>query len=99
MFNIFELRAMMIRHCDHYTVMMLSRANKSCRRTAEDEIRRRIRLVVSPFIGPSRFNHFLEMLNRTGAVVGGSVARRLLTINSIFLEDLDGKGFSLHAKT
>jgi hypothetical protein len=91
MFKILELRSMVLGYCDHYTVMAISRASTEGHRAAEEEMHRRIWLVVSLFISASRVGNFLALLDRTGAVIGGSAARRVMTINSIFIDDLDGK--------
>ncbi|RXW13368.1 hypothetical protein EST38_g12485 [Candolleomyces aberdarensis] len=84
-----EMRAILLRYCDHFTVMALSRVNQEGRRSAQVEIRARLKMVVAPFVPSERFASFMNLLQITGTIIIGSVARRLFTINSAFIQDID----------
>jgi hypothetical protein len=87
-----ELRGLILGFCDHFTVVSFSRANKDARNAAQTEIRRRIRLLVSPFVPAISFDSFLEMLTETGSVLVGSIVRHLFMMNCVYLEDMSGAG-------
>ncbi|RXW11779.1 hypothetical protein EST38_g14076 [Candolleomyces aberdarensis] len=87
-YNVPEMRSTILSFCDHFTVMAVSRVNSDGRRSAQAEMRIRVRLVVSPFIARDCFDDFLEMLDETRAIIVGSVARRLLNMNCMFLQDM-----------
>jgi hypothetical protein len=85
-----ELRSLILGFCDHFTVVSFSRANNDARIAAQSEIRRRIRLLVSPFVPAACFDSFMEMLTATGSVVVGSIVRQLFMMNCVYLEDMSG---------
>jgi hypothetical protein len=86
-----ELLNTILEYCDHSTVMAVSRVDCHGRLQAQNEIRSRIRSLVTQFIDSNHFLSFMNMLATTGAVIIGSVARRLFTINAIYMEDLRGE--------
>lgn len=90
-FNTPEMRALILSSCDHFTVMAVSRASRTGRCAAQDEIRSRLRALLSPFIAAERLPSFTDMLEGTGAVIVGSVARQVFMVNCLYLEDLLGK--------
>ncbi|RXW18747.1 hypothetical protein EST38_g7113 [Candolleomyces aberdarensis] len=92
-FNMSEMLSCILQYCDHSTVMSISRLNRHGRLHAQSEIRLRVRLLLLPFVPKAAFASFMDMLNDTGAVIMGSVARHLFTINSIFIEDLKSLSF------
>jgi hypothetical protein len=88
-YNTPELLSSIVQYCDHFTSMSISRVSRHGRAAAQAEIRCRMRLIFQPFIPTASFDSFVDMLDRTGSVVYGSVVRRLLMSNSIFEQDLD----------
>jgi hypothetical protein len=85
-----ELLSTILIHCDHSTVMAVSRLNRYGRRSAQEEIRQRIRRVLDPFVTANEYVSFMEMLQTTGSIIIGSVARRLFTMKAMYIEDLRG---------
>lgn len=81
-YHIPELLELIVVLCDWSTIMAVSRVNRYSRSISQAAIRLLVRSVLYPFIMRTDFHDFMAMLDASGAVVIGSVARRLLFSNS-----------------
>lgn len=82
-----EVLCNILSFCDWYTIMSVSRASQYGRAVAQMATRGIISRTIYPFITLNEFYEFTMMLDSTGAVVTGSVARRVLYANSRMARD------------
>ncbi|KAH6902993.1 hypothetical protein BKA70DRAFT_1433966 [Coprinopsis sp. MPI-PUGE-AT-0042] len=82
LYAITELMLQIATHSDWLTLMALSRTNRDARRWVQSVVKDRIHAIVEPFFSSGCCDTVMNTLDRIDGVIVGSVARRLLTMNS-----------------
>ncbi|KAF6763370.1 hypothetical protein DFP72DRAFT_1060533 [Ephemerocybe angulata] len=90
-----ELLETILELSDWSSVMTISRTDRFGRRVAQFVIRNRIRDLVLPYVDhdQDKARAFIEMMDRLGAGITGSLVRRLFALNSDWMDAAIGAGY------
>jgi hypothetical protein len=88
-FEVSELLTEIIKHCSWASRVNLSHANVRARRVVQASIRRRIHVLLRPFINSCDLSSFFTLLRETKAAIVGSVAWGVMTIDNLGPRDLN----------